>query len=144
MCLDFESSRPCIPLASLHLGCSFCLYKPLQSAFPSEVAILNFSAQTGSWSPSVTSRQELQHLSSVTNCCIVVTSLFHSAQNFNPLNKELNPVHNLLALLTHHILHVSRIRVKFVTSACGKDDKAWLLIRTQLRTHIQTYLHKLN
>jgi len=32
--------------------------------------------------------------------------------NFNPLNAELNPTCHLLALLgTHHILHVSRIRV---------------------------------
>ena len=32
---------------------------------------------------------------------------------FNPLNTELNPICHLLALLgAHHILHVSRIRVK--------------------------------
>jgi hypothetical protein len=32
---------------------------------------------------------------------------------FNPLNVELNPICHLLALLgAHHILHVSRIRVK--------------------------------
>jgi len=32
---------------------------------------------------------------------------------FNPLNSELNPICHLLALLgAHHILHVSRIRVK--------------------------------
>jgi hypothetical protein len=32
---------------------------------------------------------------------------------FNPLNVELNPICHLLALAgTHHILHVSRIRVK--------------------------------
>jgi len=29
----------------------------------------------------------------------------------NPLNAELNPTCQLLALLAHHILHVSRIRV---------------------------------
>ena len=33
--------------------------------------------------------------------------------NINPLNAELNPICHLLALLgAHHILHVSRIRVK--------------------------------
>jgi len=33
----------------------------------------------------------------------------------NPLNVELNPICHLLALLgAHHILHVSRIRVKLV------------------------------
>jgi hypothetical protein len=32
----------------------------------------------------------------------------------NPLNAELNPICHLLTLLgAHHILHVSRIRVKF-------------------------------
>ena len=35
--------------------------------------------------------------------------------NFNPLNAELNPVYYLLALLAHHFLHVSRIRVKSLT-----------------------------
>ena len=35
---------------------------------------------------------------------------------FNPLNTELNPICYLLALLgAHHFLHVSRIRVKFLT-----------------------------
>ena len=32
-----------------------------------------------------------------------------------PLNAELNPICNLLALLAHHFLHVSRIRVKSLT-----------------------------
>jgi hypothetical protein len=32
---------------------------------------------------------------------------------FNPVNAELNPICHLLALLgAHHILHISRIRVK--------------------------------
>jgi hypothetical protein len=32
---------------------------------------------------------------------------------FNPLNAELNPIYHLLSLLgAHHILHVSRVRVK--------------------------------
>jgi len=30
---------------------------------------------------------------------------------FNPLSAELNPICHLLALLAHHILHISRIRV---------------------------------
>ena len=30
----------------------------------------------------------------------------------NPLNTELNPICYLLALLAHHFLHLSRIRVK--------------------------------
>ena len=34
---------------------------------------------------------------------------------FNPLNPELNPICYLLALLAHHFLRVSRIRVKSLT-----------------------------
>ena len=34
---------------------------------------------------------------------------------FNPLNPQLNPICYLLALLAHHFLHVSRIRVKSLT-----------------------------
>jgi len=38
---------------------------------------------------------------------------FRLCTAFNPLNAELNPICHLLALLgAHHILHVSRIRVK--------------------------------
>jgi len=33
----------------------------------------------------------------------------------NPLNPKLNPICYLLALLAHHYLHVSRIRVKSLT-----------------------------
>ena len=36
-------------------------------------------------------------------------------QKFNPLNPELNSISYLLALLAHHFLHVSRIRVKSLT-----------------------------
>ena len=38
-----------------------------------------------------------------------------SVEDFNPLNAELNPICYLLALLAHHFLHVSRIRVKSLT-----------------------------
>ena len=36
-------------------------------------------------------------------------------RSFNPLNPELNPICCILALLAHHFLHVSRIRVKSLT-----------------------------
>ena len=37
-------------------------------------------------------------------------------EGINPLNPELNPICYLLALLgAHHLLHVSRIRVKLLT-----------------------------
>ena len=38
-----------------------------------------------------------------------------SNSTINPLNPELNPIRYLLALLAHHFLHVSRIRVKSLT-----------------------------
>jgi len=47
------------------------------------------------------------------NGCI---SLFRDMILFvDPLNAELNPICCLLALLAHHFLHVSRIRVKSLT-----------------------------
>ena len=36
-------------------------------------------------------------------------------KSLNPLNAELNPICYLLALLAHHFLHASRIRVKSLT-----------------------------
>jgi len=40
--------------------------------------------------------------------------LLHSLR-INPLNSDLNPICHLLAILgAHHILHVSRIRVKAI------------------------------
>ena len=41
--------------------------------------------------------------------------LFIEVEPINPLNSELNPICYLLALLAHHFLHVSRIRVKLLT-----------------------------
>ena len=41
------------------------------------------------------------------------SSHFHLYYEFNPLNAKFNPICHLLALLgAHHILHVSRLRVK--------------------------------
>jgi hypothetical protein len=46
-------------------------------------------------------------------CTEMLTRYRRSADCFNPLNAELNPICHLLALLgAHPILHVSRIRVK--------------------------------
>ena len=46
---------------------------------------------------------------------LYVTFQLGSEFVFNPLNPELNPICYLLALLVHHFLHVSRIRVKSET-----------------------------
>ena len=47
------------------------------------------------------------------NCLNARSRVFFN--NFNPLNAKLNPICYLLALLAHHFLHVSRIRVKSLT-----------------------------
>ena len=47
-------------------------------------------------------------------------------RGMNPLNAELNPICQLLALLgAHHILHVSRIRVK----VCRAERRSLLMQR---------------
>jgi len=44
----------------------------------------------------------------------------------NPLNVELNPIRYLLALLgAHHILHVSRVRVKRSEKTKKSEIKKW-------------------
>ena len=47
--------------------------------------------------------------------CRVLLKLNVVCSQINPLNPELNPICYLLALLAHHFLHVSRIRVKSLT-----------------------------
>jgi len=53
--------------------------------------------------------------------CVKPVSLFNKytlCKNcINPLNAKLNPICYLLALLAHHILHISRIRVKAIRKA---------------------------
>jgi transposase len=51
----------------------------------------------------------------------------------NPLNTELNPICHLLALLgAHHILHISRIRVKILVitdsiKEIARNGRQWTL-----------------
>jgi len=42
-------------------------------------------------------------------------STYWMEDTFNPLKPKLNPICYLLALLAHHFLHVSRIRIKLLT-----------------------------
>ena len=45
---------------------------------------------------------------------------------FNPLNAKLNPICHLMALLgAHHILHISRVRVK--------EKGEWSVLNTDLK-----------
>ena len=57
----------------------------------------------------------------------VAQRLLKMSKDFNPLNAELNPICHPLALLEdHHILHVSRIKVKGLQTALGqKEDCDW-------------------
>ena len=50
----------------------------------------------------------------------------------NPLNPELNPICYLLALLTHHFLHVSRIRVKPIILNLKCDQSYVLHLKHQV------------
>ena len=53
-------------------------------------------------------------------------------EGINPLNPELNPICYLLALLAHHFLHVSRIRVKSLTLR---------LLMSYIYIYIHTYIY---
>ena len=66
------------------------------------------------------SRKNLQHLNSGNACWNSPPKLLGYPvpwlkSKLNPLNRELNPICYLLALLAHHFLHVSKIRVKSLT-----------------------------
>ena len=55
------------------------------------------------------------YLCTFSSTCFGLTRPFSGAMDVNLLNAELNPICHLLALLeAHNILHVSRIRVKFL------------------------------
>jgi len=56
----------------------------------------------------------------------------------NPLNPELNPIYNLLALLAHHFLHVSRIMVKSLTLRLLMSYIYGAHIRDVSRSHTTT------
>ena len=49
------------------------------------------------------------------NYVIIIIIIIIIISGFNPLKAKLNPICHLMALLgAHHILHVSRIRVKYL------------------------------
>jgi hypothetical protein len=60
--------------------------------------------------------------------------IFH----INPLNAKLNPICHLLALIgAHHILHVSRIRVKILQEQQNIRNEDW----AYHPIHCKKYLH---
>ena len=62
------------------------------------------------------------------------TDLLSIIRSLNPLNAELNPFYQLLALLgAHNIFHISRIRVNTVLTITGICDTSYvdcLLVRS--------------
>jgi len=55
----------------------------------------------------------------------IIIVAMEKATSVNPLNAELNPIRHLLALLeAHHILHISRIRVKHFECVCSPSYPA--------------------
>ena len=64
-------------------------------------------------------------------------TVMHS--HINPLNTELNPICYLLALLAHHFLHVSRIRVKSLTLTLLKSCIYGAPILDVSRSHTTTH-----
>ena len=65
-----------------------------------------------------------------TEFCLRHQSVDGYMKEINPLNPELNPIFYLLALLAHHFLHVSRIRVKSLTI---------MLLMSYIYIHIYIY-----
>jgi len=63
---------------------------------------------------SITNVQE-SHTDCKKHAAELVTGHEYRHGLINPLHRELNPICYLLALLAHHFLHVSRIRVKPLT-----------------------------
>jgi len=105
-----EPGRPQMTIWRMHIAC--CLHIdpgyviliafPLQQLLHKRASILCYSTRT---------LPDLLLSQSATVHLFVIILLSH----FNPLNAELSPTCQLLALLgAHHILHVSRIRVNFV------------------------------
>ena len=71
--------------------------------------------------------------------CTAIQVHLHSEHFVNPLNPELNPICYLLALLqAHHILHVSRIRVKLLTFRLLMSYIYGALILDVSRSHTTT------
>jgi len=64
------------------------------------------------------------------------TSIYTGLNTFNPLNAELNKICHLLALLgAHHILHVSRVRVKEYFNPLNAELNPICHLLTLLGTH---------
>jgi len=95
--------NPCTPNVRVKFSFLHCIRDALGPYFGADVGYNVCASSRFSHSPSFKT-QGTWYLKSGP------TASFHI---FNPLNAKLNPICHLLALLgAHHILHISRIRVK--------------------------------
>ena len=95
-------------LGSQNVHCTWCIYNMVQ--------------WTAWWWLLRVETWRYTHNFSIINICVwlklyILSNLIKhiGMTSVNPLNAELNPICHLLALLAHHFLHVSRIRVKSLT-----------------------------
>ena len=103
------------------------LSHPLQNVRATSIYLHGEGSFWRSWQSLSQSRNSHHFMEPVVFTALANTPLpvpVHSLKNlnhtllsnfFNPLKPELNPTCYLLALLAHHFLHVSRIRVKSLT-----------------------------
>jgi len=61
--------------------------------------------------------------------------LYNLFTAFNSLNAELNLICHLLAIIAHHILHVSRIRVKYRNAICHSYF-SWLVVILRVKRSV--------
>jgi hypothetical protein len=98
----------------------FCPIKCLQEYFSSNLTSWKWLSPAN-WDTLHRKLLPLKSAAHKLNQIITEYGLIKSVQKiksmaFKPLNPELNPICYLLALLAHHFLHVSRIRVKSLTT----------------------------
>jgi len=73
-----------------------------------------------------------------------VVTLYTTFFDINLLNAELNPICHLLALLgAHHILHVSRIRVKGHFNPLNAELNPICYLLALLRTHLILHVSRI-
>ena len=98
--------------------------------------------------PSVIFLNNINQLVFVMDTGCVLSEVQTGVLCVNPLNAELNPIYHLLALLeAHHILHLSRVRVNYMTVIIEMVQPAFLLgvVQTNdLKSFIPTFSGSLN
>jgi len=139
-----------ITLPKVVYACTvFCRYKfPGFKIFPmSDVRFVAVLAFIDFWSPfephlNNVMFSPLTWLSNLNSCHALQVYMEMQSEYsniINPLNAELNPICHLLALLgAHHILHISRIRVKIYNLILFKDH-----VSSHLQGNIENFYNVL-